>query len=300
MPAYISHAIMGEQLYNQANRESDILKIPISKEQFRSFSLGADLACLSKRVINDPHDFDTRTFFLSMVKYIKDNQLIENSGVMALLYGHIAHYFLDINTHPLIYYIECGCKRVGAFSNHDLVEGYLSFYLSEKILGKNISEINSDYFNQLNLSDMEICKILNSVYGKVYGDFEIVKSYRKVLNAFSTLEAFIKSGLISQKTLIALSQFNDFLKKNHLTLSELTNENHELFTNPVTGENHNESFMDLYNISIEMALHAIIKVNGYLYDNASILELEKVFSDLSYNTGVSCSLGKQMTCVRRK
>lgn len=299
MPGYISHAIMGAQLYNEADKTGGILKIPISKEQFKSFSLGADLAFLSKKTINDPHDFYTKNFFLSMIKYIKDNQLMKNSSIMALLYGHIAHYFLDINTHPLIYYIECGCKKVGFLSNHDLVEGYLSAYLSEKVLGKNIMEIKPNYFNQLDLSDIEVSKILNSVYGKVYHDFEIVKSYKKVLNAFSILETFIKSGLISSKMLIIISQFNKFLEKNNLNVSELTNDNHEFFTNPVTGEKHNKSFIQLYNTSIEMALDAMIKVNGYLYSNESIVELEKVFSDLSYNTGVPCSLGKQMTYVRK-
>ena len=62
-----------------------------------------------------------------------ENNLIENPHIISLLYGHISHYFLDINCHPLIYYIEFGCNQVGFIPPHDLIEGYLSSYLTEKI-----------------------------------------------------------------------------------------------------------------------------------------------------------------------
>ena len=156
MPAYISHAIMGEQLYNEATQEHLISRIPINIEELKGYSLGADLAYLSKQIKKDPHDYCTKDFFINIIKYIKDNNLTENSQVIALLYGHIAHYFLDINTHPLIYYIECGCKKIGNISNHNLIEGYLNAYLSKIILGKNLMEIKSNYFNQIDLTNKEM------------------------------------------------------------------------------------------------------------------------------------------------
>lgn len=300
MPSYISHAIMGEQLYNELDREGHIFQIPISKEEFKGYSLGADLAFLSTKITNDPQNYHTREFFINMLKYIKENKLIENSNVIALLYGHIAHYFLDINTHPLIYYTEQGCQRVGFIPNHDLVEGYISSYLSQKILGRKIMEIKPDYFNQIDLSNPNISKLLNSIYGQMYGDYNIIKSYKKVISLFSLLEDIIKSGLIPEKMLIQISQFNQFLHRNNLTTSELVNDSHSTYTNPVTGEKHNESLIDLYNKSIEMAYEAIKVVNDYLYSQSDTLNLEQVFTDLSYDTGVKCSLGKKYAYVRKK
>lgn len=300
MPGYISHAIMGEELYNEAIKNSNILKIPINKNELKSYSLGVDLAALSKKTIKDPNNYYTKDFFLYLIKYIKDNKLNANSNIIALLYGHIAHYFLDTNTHPLIYYIELSCKKVSPITNHDLVEGYISSYLSQKNLNKDIMDIPPKYFNQINLSDQVVSQTLNNVYGKIYSDYEIIKSYKKVMNTFTNIETIIKSGLITKELLIKISKFNHFLEKNNLSKEEIINTTHETFTNPITGKKQNDSFDDLYYKSIEMTLNAILEVNNYLYNNNSINNLEKVFTDLSYDTGVSCSLGKKFVYTRKK
>jgi len=235
-----------------------------------------------------------------MIEYIKNNKLTEDGHVLALLYGHIAHYFFDINAHPLIFYIEEGSSKVGKIPNHHLIEGYLDSYLSEKILKKDIMEIKSNYFNKIKLSYLKTVKLLNNVYEQVYNIKNINYTYQKILIAFSVLEDFIKNGKITKKMLIKFSKFKEFMDVNNLTFNDLTNTSKEYFTNPVTGEKHNESFMELYNKSIEMSLDAFGKVNSYLYDNYSLSNLETVFTDLSYDTGVSCSLGKKLKYTRRK
>ena len=300
MPAYISHAIMGSEVYNTSKLNGQLFKTLIDKNEFRAYSLGADLSTLSKKIQKDPHNYYTQAFFLNMIRYIKDNKLIENKHILALLYGHMSHYFFDINTHPLIYYNECGCKNSGLISPHTLVEGYIDSYLSKKVLGKDIMEIKSDYFSKVDLSIKEVVNLLNSVYGKVYGDFTIIETYKKTFIIFKTLENIIKSGFVSKKMLISFSGFNKFLERNDLSIEELTNEDKEIFTNPVTGEKSCDSFMELYERSIDMTIEAFIRVNEYLYNNSTLTSLESVFTDLSYDTGVSCSLGKKLVYVRRK
>ena len=211
MPAYISHAIMGEQLYNELNKDGNIFKTDISKEEVRGYSLGADLAYLSKQLKNDPQNYNTKAFFINIIEYIKENKLIENKHALALLYGHIAHYFLDINTHPLIYYIECGCQKVGSISNHNLVEGYINSYLVNKKLEKNIMEIKSGYFNQIDFKNKETSKLLNTIYGKIYGDHKIINTYKTVINILSIIENILKSGSLSADNLVQLSNFKRFL-----------------------------------------------------------------------------------------
>lgn len=300
MPAYISHAIMGSEVYKNSQECGKVFQTSVDENEFRAYSLGADLSTLSKKNQKDPHNYYTQAFFLNMINYIKENKLIENGHILALLYGHMSHYFFDINSHPLVYYNERGCEKIGMISNHNLVEGYLNSYLAQKVLDKDIMEVKADYFSQVDLSLREVINLLNSVYGKVYGDSTIVDTYKKTFLIFKTLETAIKSGLISKNMLIAISKFNEFLDRNKLSISDLTNENKQTYTNPVTGEKHNDSFMELYNKSIDMTLDALIKVNGYLYDNSTLFSLEKVFTDLSYDTGVSCSLGKKLVYVRGK
>lgn len=298
MPSYISHAIMGEQVYQCACKEN-LFEIAIPKNELKGYSLGVDLAYLSKKTTSDPHNCHTKEFFLSMIKYIKDNRLIENSHIMALLYGHMAHYFLDTNTHPFIYSLEYSCQNIGIITSHNLVEGYLSSYLSERILGKNIMEIKPDYFNDINLSDEEISKLLNSIYGKIYGDYDIIKAYKRLIFIFSMLEKIVKNKLITKKFLIYFSQFNLFLIKNNLIPSDLTNDNHHLFINPFNGEKHYESFIELYNKGVELSLEAIMEVNRYLYSDTSIDKLDSIFEDLSYDTGTSCSKGRKLIYIKK-
>ena len=295
MPSYISHAIMAEQLYKEAN---NVFKTNINVEELKAYSLGADLSVLSKKVIKNPQNYSTRNFFLYLAKYIKENKMIDNSSVMALLYGHMAHYFFDINAHPLIYYLDYGCKKSSFISNHSLIEGYLNSYLVEKILNKDIMDINASYFNQISLNRVEISNLLNNVYGNIYNDYDIIDSYRKVIYLFTFLENVIKTNLFSKEVLINLSGFDLFLKNNNLSLEELVNINKSIYTNPITGEIHNESFLEIFYKSIDMTLCAIEIVNNYLYDGYSIDKLFDVFRDLSYDTGVSCSLGKDFVYVR--
>ena len=298
MPAYISHAIMGENLYNEA-KKVDELKTDISSEEFRGFSLGADLAIFSKKLLKDPHNFYTRDFFLYLINYIKNNKLECDNSIMALLYGHMAHYFFDLNAHPFIYYIECGCKREGLISNHDLVEGYLSSYLAKEILNKDIMEFKASYFNQICLED-KVSKILNTTYGKIYGDYNIILSYKKVIFLFSFIENLVKCGVFSKDFLIKFSSFEKFLKVNNLSFEELLNIDNNVFLNPITGNCYCDSFMDLYNRAIDMSLEAIGEVNKVLYDGYSDDNLGNIFKDLSYDTGENCSLGNKFVYVRKK
>ena len=60
------------------------------------------------------------------------------------------------------------------------------------------------------------------------------------------------------------------------------------------------SFLELYQKSIIMTLEAIDEVNQYLYKDKSISNLFKVFTDLSYNTGVSCKLENSKVYKRTK
>ena len=299
MPSYISHAIMGNELYKNLEEEK-LLYIPIDKKELRSYTSTPDYALMSKRVIKNTHSTYTRLFFLNMISYIKENKLLENSNVLSLLYAHISHYFLDINTHPLINYLEDNCQTNNILSNHTIIEGYIDSYLSQKILNKDIKEIKPSYFTKVDFYDKDLIELINNIYGKVYNDYNMIDTYKSVQRLIKSLEILIKSKFISKQTLISFSNFHNFLINNNLTLDNLTNENKDIYIDLITGEYLTNSFLELYQKSIIMTLEAIYEVNRYLIEDKPISNLYKVFTDLSYNTGVSCKLENSKIYKRTK
>jgi len=299
MPAYLSHAIMADEVYHEALKEGFFCSF-VDYEGMKTFSLGTDLAYYSKKSCHSSHNFRTQDFFLCMLVYIKEHHLQENEKVMSLLYGHICHYFLDIYCHPFVYYMEQGLSSDTLISNHMLMEGFLSSYLCKTVLKRDFMDIKGDFFDRGDLGYFENKKLLTSLYGTLYGDFRIMSSCYGILYTFSCLENFCKSGIFSESFLKKMSGFDKFLKKNQITTLDLLNFSNNEWKNPVTGVIHDESVYDLYKNAVDDTMNAISKVNGYLYGNLSLVNMKSVFTDLSYDTGVSCSLGKKMVYVRGK
>ena len=131
MPAYLTHAIMGNTIYNNAKNDDRLFKINIPLPTLKASTLSPDLAKLSKSDFNS-HNKDTDLYFFNMIEYIKENKLYNDLDAMSLLYGNISHYFLDVYTHPLIYYISENCVSLNKLNSHILTEGYISSYMSEK------------------------------------------------------------------------------------------------------------------------------------------------------------------------
>ena len=144
MPLYISHAIMGNSLYEEATKDEKLFKLPINVYSLRGYSQGMDFAIFSNP---DAHSNKTQEFLLTLIQYIKENDLTMDSEAIAFLYGHISHYFFDTKAHPLIYYIEKGCQKVGMLSPHNLVEGYIDIYLIKNIMHRERIQINEHFLN---------------------------------------------------------------------------------------------------------------------------------------------------------
>ena len=141
MPAYLTHAIMGNTIYNNAKSDNKLFKINIPLPTLKASTLSPDLAKLSKSDFNS-HNKDTDLYFFNMIEYIKENKLYNDLDVMSLLYGNISHYFLDVYTHPLIYYISENCVSLNKLNSHILTEGYISSYMSEKEQHKDYMNLN--------------------------------------------------------------------------------------------------------------------------------------------------------------
>ncbi len=299
MPAYLSHAIMAEEVYNKSITDEKLFRIPIKSSSLKANSLGPDLTLLNNKLRKyDSHNEKTKIFFLNMIKFIKDNQFYKDNEVMSLLYGHICHYFLDVYAHPFIYYLESFCKSTSLISPHYILEGYISSYLTSIILKKDYMSIKADYLGNINLKNKKVNITLKETYLKTYQDPSIIASYSILFTCFKTLDLLIKDNpLITKSILIKLTNFESFLKNNNLTKATLTNEKNHQWTNPWSKEVHSESLIELYEKSIEATLEAINTVNKYLYDNITITPLNNIFLDLSYDTGIPCNPKKRIYLI---
>ena len=299
MPSYMSHILMGMDVLNELKKDN-LLTREVNENAYRTFTLGADLASTSTKIKYNPHNKNTKIFFLELVHYIKQNHYDLDKDGMALLYGHIVHYFLDINAHPFVYYLEKDSKKVGIVPNHYLIEGYIDSYIVNKKMGVDVTKVDCTCFDKMNWNEAAIRNTINNVYGRIYGDYRMVDAYKLTLFFINFWEKFHKKVLPIKNLKVNLTGFRKFIKMNDFTYSELVNNNHFLWENPFDGESNNKSFMDLYNDSVDMSVDAIKKVNKYLDNECSISSLENVFNDISYDTGISCSKGKELLYGRKK
>ena len=300
MPAYLTHAIMGNTIYKNAKSDNKLFKINIPLPTLKASTLSPDLAKLSKSDFNS-HNKDTDLYFFNMIEYIKENKLYNDLDAMSLLYGNISHYFLDVYTHPLIYYISENCVSLNKLNSHILTEGYISSYMSEKEQHTDYMNLKSNYIGSLNFANPNLKNLIRETYYKTYNDLTILKSYKTTFELIKLIEKLTKENrFTSKEKLIKLSKFKEYLEINNLSKEDLTNEQKEYWINPVTNEKYNESFIELYNKALTKTYEAIYHVNKYLYDTESKYNLYKIFTNLSYDTGVSCSLGKNLIYVKKK
>lgn len=131
MPAYVTHALMATDVYNEGIKDLSIFKTRINLNNIRTYSLGTDLSSFS--ITNFiSHNKNIRDFFLNMIVYIKTNHLENDGKVMAMLYGHKDHYFLDVNVHPLVNSLNKNPYNSTVLSNHTLIEGFYDSNLLKK------------------------------------------------------------------------------------------------------------------------------------------------------------------------
>lgn len=299
MPAYISHAIMGNDIYNKYINDEKIFKIDVDIETLKTYSLGIDLASFTGAKSFDPHNNKTQKFLIYFSKLFSDPCIRENEFAIAILYGHIAHYFLDVITHPLIYFMENGTLNGGLVNSHQLIEGLIDSFLCEKSLNTDISLLKKEFTTNGFCDDDSLKFLINKAYFDVYGINNMSLCYETTLAGIEILESIVKSRIFNNKKLLTfISGYNSFLENNGLTKEIILNSNNNSWLNPVTGDVSNDSFLDLYNKAILDTADAIYEVNKCIYDGASFDHLTSVFTDLSYDTGVSCSYGKDFKYSR--
>ena len=99
---------------------------------------------------------------------------------------------------------------------------------------------------------------------------------------------------------LTLSIFNigDITRSDIEKIRPYLNLEHNVWRDPVTGEEHTESFDDLWEKSIVLFLEAIDDVNRYLYLDQQ-LQNQYISANASYNTGYPCTKEEKFVYAKK-
>lgn len=269
MANYTSHMVMCNNLYDNLYN-NDSFKIHIDKDTMVLFSLGQDFNFSSRSCFLDAHYYNSRNFFIETIKYIKKNNLQYKKDAMAYLYGHIAHYALDIKIHPFVGKVIKDVKSKSIITPHTVLECEIDKYLLEKF-NNNIK------FNNLptsTLNNKDIKNMINVTYRNVYGLIDAYYVYKNTSLIIKMSNNITNYACIKNKNILDFITRKKFYDNNSLFYSYVNNNN-------LLNKEIDKILID----SLKLAENIILYVNKYLYFKSKEKYLN-IFDDTPYDIGV--------------
>jgi hypothetical protein len=318
MPATAVHAYFAQDLNDilpkEIKNKLDVNRLRMLGQSTDSLMFYNLFSILPGKKIRDFqkyfHTNKTQDFFVNLINYIKENDYTEDIDVNSFLVGTICHYVLDSTVHPYIYY------KTGYFNKNDKstykynnVHAFMENFLDNDMI-KRRESINPYKFNISKFS-FDIRKFSNELKDTIKYTFKEtfdVDNMDKIY--YKSLKQMRNSIFIFRQDRYGIKKFfyklaDTFTSKRvfrfeaisyHYPLNDrhnFLNENHKLWRNPcdysLTSE---ESFLDLYLRALKLA--KVMICASFDYINGKDIELEKVFVNKSYITGLDCELDKEL------
>ena len=318
MPATVVHAYFAQDLNDILPKE---IKNKLDVDRLKTFGQSIDslmfynlFSILPGKKIRDFqkyfHTNKTQEFFINLINYIKENDYTEDIDVNSFLVGAICHYVLDSTVHPYIYY------KTGYFNKNDKstykynnVHTFMETFLDNDMI-KRRESINPYKFNisKFSFDTSKFSNELNDTIKYTFKETFDVDNMDKIY--YKSLKQMRNSIFIFRQDRYGIKKFfyklaDTFTSKRvfrfeaisyHYPLNDrhnFLNENHKLWRNPcdysLTSE---ESFLDLYLKALKLA--KVMICASFDYINGKDIELEKVFINKSYITGLDCELDKEL------
>jgi len=315
MPSSMTHSYF---MRDVCEKLEDSIKNKIILEDAKTFAQGPDIfyfynMCFGRKskkyrkMGNYMHKHNVNLYFSNMIKYIKDNDLVNDKQCLSFLYGSVAHFVLDSVVHPFVFYktgvfIKDKSETYKYNGLHQEMEYYLDAYMifqNEKKEAKdfkiykyllNNNKLSNNTLNLIGkvISDTYDYANMDKIYEKCVRD---MKRFYKLFNYdHYGVKKFIYGigDMITPKKFIRKKKFSFYLthnsKKHYLNL-EKNEWNHpgDLY------ETYNYSFIELYIIALDRACSIINEIDKML-DNSKINDkkIANLFKNLSYTTGKDC------------
>lgn len=317
MPATMTHAFFSKDVYDimptDIKENLNIKRVIMFGQSTDSFIFYNLFSLKSgKKMREFQHTFHTKQsqeFFLNLLRYIKDNN-IKDVDTYSFMVGFICHYVLDSIVHPYIFY------KTGEFIKHEPstykyngIHHFMEIFLDNDMIRRRFKTnpykfkiykycfdlrpfsyslnktINYTFFNTYNMKDMssKYYKSLKDMKKSMrifrYDPYGFKKDFYKLIDTFTT------NGTFRFEAISYYYPLND--KHNFL------NNSHSTWRNPTTySMTSNESFIDLYLKAIKLA--KVMICASFDYINNKDIDLEKIFINNSYTTGINCDSDKKM------
>lgn len=318
MPATVTHAFFSNDVYDIL---SEKIKKNISLSRLKMFGQSTDslmfyhLFSLKKgknirQLQYVFHTQKTQMFFLELIYYIRENHLEDDIDCCSFLCGFICHYVLDSIVHPFVFY------KTGKFHKKDpntykynnlhlFMETYLDNYLIyEREHTSPYSFPIAKYCFDLRPFSDGLNKIIRDTFKSTYhiSCMDTIY-YQSLKDMFFSLKTFRQDRYGIKKFFYKLADtftsnkcFRFEAISYHYTMYpvyDFLNFDHHLWRNPAAYSiiSH-ESFYDLYIKSLKLAKKIIESTFDYL--NGKDVNLKKLYTNLSYATGLDCDLKKEL------
>lgn len=317
MPATVMHAYFSKDVYDIL---PDDIRKKLSLKRCKMFGQSTDslmfynlFSLLPGKSIrkfqNYFHTHKSQEFFLNLLRFIKDNN-IKDEDTYSFLVGFICHYALDSTMHPYIIYKTGSMKKndpnsykynnihcfMETFLDNDMIKrrektnpykfNYSNFCFDTRKFSDNLKRtINYTFYNTFKIKDMS----------QIY--YKSLKQMNLSLLLFRKDSYGIKKNIYKFiDTFTSKSTFRFEAVSYHYSLEDrhnFLNSHHNLWRNPVKYElTSTESFVDLYLKAIKLAKVLVCASFDYLNDKN--IDLEKIFTNNSYVTGLDCNLNKEL------
>jgi len=317
MPSSMTHTYFGLDVYNKLKKTTQN-KIKDDLEYFKLFCQGSDPFTFYHFLIGRKakkigkiqkmmHFTKTRDFFITAIRYIYKNNLINNSSVMCYLYGYICHYFLDLYTHPFIYYKGGLYKRNDKNSYkynglHQKIEYGIDLYFIEKYEKINVKKfkVYKEIFDVKSFTP-ELKGIIRATIEDIYDVHKASAIYEKSiwymknffrlanydpygvkLKLYGLIDKITPGFIINVKELSFSNRYDD--------IDKWLNLDNRLWYCPWDkSKSYRTSFLDLYNMAMDKSIKTIEEVTNMLEnDKLDNKKLNYLFQNLSFATGISC------------
>ena len=315
MPATATHTYFARDVFDILDKD---ITAKINIKSFEMFSQGTDPLMFynimslkpGKKIRNLQrinHREKSRDFFINLVNDIKDRKLYNNENVCSYLAGMISHYALDSTVHPFVIY------KTGYFNKkdkssfkyngiHSLMESFIDMDMiskREKVKPYKF-DVSKMCFNNIILSN-DLINVINNVFFNTYGIKDVGNAYKKSLfdmKKFIHLFRYDKYGIkkcfykcIDTFTLKKSFRFESLSYNVNIDNDYgFLNNNHKEWFNPMDNNiSSNSSFIDLYLRAMKLARILIESV--FLYFDGNDIDLDSLFLNKSYLTGLDCDLG---------
>ncbi len=304
MPATYTHHIFTEDVFKVINPDIKT-KLESSIDIYKLFGKSFDIFYFTGTNIGYlGHHKNINLYFKNIINYIKENNLENDSQVLAYLYGSICHYILDSTIHPYIFY------KTGKFNRQDKktykyrgLHNYYEYMIDAIFyLNRNKKPIYKTNLTKEIFTKYEFSSNLDNTINKVFYETHNVKNASKILKKGIRYFKFMMRYAMEVHTWFKYYLYKIIDKLHIFKDKKLTccsyyirnidisvlNVEHKKWCYPVDNKtSYHYSMIDLYDLCIEKARKLINLIDEAINSNDEKIlnKAIKEIGDIDYSTG---------------